>query len=118
MAPVDELWLIDFGERHPGEPGSIRPALVIGPSSFFSQPDQSDFEFPFAIVVPLTTTHRGLPFHVELEATDLNGLSETSFVQCELIRSVNRSRLVHRLGVLEPDPSFQVATVIKTLLNY
>lgn len=118
MASVDELWLIDFGERHPGEPGSIRPALVIGPSSIFSQPDQSDVEFPFVIVVPLTTTHRGLPFHVELEATDFNGLSETSFVQCELIRSVNRNRLIHRLGTLEPDLCRQVATVIKTLLNY
>ena len=118
MASVDELWLIDFGERHPGEPGSIRPALVIGPSPIFSQPDQSDIEFPFIVVVPLTTTYRGLPFHVELEATDLNGLPETSIVQCELIRSVNRKRLIHRLGILEPDPSHQVATVIKTLLNY
>ncbi|MCY3634118.1 MAG: type II toxin-antitoxin system PemK/MazF family toxin [bacterium] len=118
MASVDELWLIDFGERHPGEPGSIRPALVIGPSSIFSQPDQSDIELPFIVVVPLTTTYRGLPFHVELEATDLNGLSETSFVQCELIRSVDRKRLIHRLGILEPDPSHQVAGVIKTLLNY
>lgn len=118
MASVDELWLIDFGERFPGEPGSIRPALVIGPSPFFSPPDQSDLEFPFIIVVPLTTTHRGLPFHVEIEATDLNGLLETSFVQCELIRSVNRKRLIHRLGVLEPDPSHQVSEVIKTLLNY
>ncbi|MCY3961406.1 MAG: type II toxin-antitoxin system PemK/MazF family toxin [bacterium] len=118
MASVDELWLIDFGERHPGEPGSIRPALVIGPSPIFSQPDQSDIELPFIVVVPLTTTYRGLPFHVELEATQFNGLSETSFVQCELIRSVNRKRLIHRLGILEPDPSHQVAAVIKTLLNY
>ncbi|MCY3862549.1 MAG: type II toxin-antitoxin system PemK/MazF family toxin [bacterium] len=118
MASVDELCLIDFGERHPGEPGSIRPALVIGPSPIFSQPDQSDIELPFIVVVPLTTTYRGLPFHVELEATQFNGLSETSFVQCELIRSVNRKRLIHRLGILEPDPSHQVAAVIKTLLNY
>ena len=118
MASVDDLWLIDFGERHPGEPGSIRPALVIGPSPIFSQPDQSSVEFPFVIVVPLTTTHRGLPFHIEVEATQYNGLSETSFVQSELIRSVNRKRLIHRLGVLEPDPCHQVAAVIKTLLNY
>lgn len=118
MASVDELCLIDFGERHPGEPGSIRPALVIGPSPIFSQPDQSDIELPFIVVVPLTTTYRGLPFHVELEATQFNGLSETSFVQCELIRSVNRKCLIHRLGILEPDPSHQVAAVIKTLLNY
>ena len=74
--------------------------------------------FPFIVVVPLTTTHRGLPFHIEVEATGHNGLSETSFVQCELIRSVNRNRLIHRLGILEPDLCHQVAAVIKTLLNY
>jgi len=78
------------------------------------QPDQSDVELPFIIVVPLTATHRGLPLHVETEANDLNGLSEASFVQCELIRSVNRKRLVHRLGILEPGPSHQVAAAIKT----
>ena len=118
MASLDDLWLIDFGERYPGEPGSIRPALVIGPSPIFSLPDQSGVEFPFVIVVPLTTTRRGLPFHIEAEPTEFNGLSETSFVQCELIRSVNRNRLIHRLGALEPDLSHRIATVIKTLLNY
>lgn len=118
MALIDELWLGDFGKPHPGEPAAARPALVIGPSPLFDQPVQSDMELPFVIVAPLTTTHRDLLYHVEVEATDGNGLSETSFVQCELIRSVNRKRLIHRLGVLEPDPSHQVAAVIKTLLSY
>ncbi len=31
MASVDDLWLVDFGEPYPGEPGSYRPALVLGP---------------------------------------------------------------------------------------
>ena len=118
MASVDDLWLVDFGEHYPGEPGSIRPALVIGPAPIFSPPDQPGIEFPFVVVVPLTTTRRGLPFHIEVEASDLNNLSETSYIQCELIRSVNRHRLMHRLGILEPDLSRRAAIVIKTLLNY
>ena len=118
MASIDELWLSEFGKPYPGEPAAVRPALVIGPPPLFGQPTPVDMELPFVIVAPLTTTYRDLLYHVEVEATHLNGLPETSFVQCELIRSVNRKRLIHRLGVLESDPSYQVATVIKTLLNY
>ncbi len=112
MASVDELWLVDFGEPYPGEPAAHRPALVIGP------PDTFGPGFPFVIVTPLTTTRRGLSLHVEVEATADTGLDETSYVQCELIRSINQSRLVHRLGAIDPDASNKVATIIKTLLNY
>jgi len=112
MASVDDLWLVDFGEPYPGEPAAHRPALVIGP------PDTFGPGFPFVIVTPLTTSRRGLSLHVEVETTADTGIDHTSYVQCELIRSINRKRLVHRLGSIDPDASDQVATIIKTLLNY
>ncbi len=112
MASVDELWLVDFGEPLAGEPASHRPALVIGP------PDTFGPGFPFVIVTPLTTAHRGLSLHVEVEATADTGLDGTSYVQCELIRSINRDRLVHRLGAVGREVGDRVATVIKTLLDY
>ena len=112
MASVDDLWLVDFGEPYPGEPASFRTALVIGP------PDTFGPGFPFVIVTPLTTTYRAVSLHVEVEATSATGLDTTSYIQCELIRSINRNRLVHRLGAIDSDVSYQVATVIKTLLNY
>jgi mRNA interferase MazF len=112
MASVDDLWLIDFGEPYPGEPAAHRPALIVGPSDTFGP------GFPFVIVTPLTTTQRGLSLHVEVEATASTGLDHTSYIQCELIRSINRSRLLHRLGSIEPNTSDRVTTVIKTLLNH
>jgi mRNA interferase MazF len=112
MASVDDLWLVDFREAYPGEPAASRPALVLGP------PDTFGTGFPFVIVSPLTTAHRGLSLHVEVDATTANGLDATSYVQCELIRSVNRNRLIQRLGSVGPDISGRVATIIKTLLNY
>jgi len=112
MASVDDLWLVDFGQPYPGEPASYRPALILGPPSTFGT------GFPFVIVTPLTTTRRGLSLHIEVEATFETGLDTTSYIQCELIRSINTNRLVHRLGTIDPETSSQVATVIKTLLNY
>ena len=112
MASIDDLWLVDFGEPYPGEPAAHRPALVLGPPETFGP------AFPFVIVTPLTTTQRGLSLHVEVEPTHGTGLDEISYIQCELLRSINRRRLVHRLGAIDPEISRTVSSVIKTLLNY
>lgn len=112
MASIDDLWLVDFGDPYPGEPAHHRPALVLGP------PDTFGPDFPFVIVTPLTTTPRGLSLHVEVEATGDTGLDDPSYVQCELIRSVNRRRLIHRLGAIDLGTSRRIADIVRTLLNY
>jgi mRNA interferase MazF len=112
MASVDDIWLVDFGEPYPGEPARHRPALVLGPPSTFG-PD-----FPYAVVAPLTATRRGLLLHVEVEATRTTGLHDTSYVQCELVRSVNRRRLLQRLGSVDLATRRQVEDVLRTLLGY
>lgn len=112
MASVDDLWLIDFGGPFPAEPAYHRPALVIGP------PDSFGPDFPVVIVCPLTRTYRRLSVHVEVDATRETGLDDISFVQCELLRSVSRRRLVHRLGAVDSATSDHVADIIRTLLLY
>ena len=112
MASVDDLWLVDFGDPYPGESAAHRPALILGP------PDTFGSGFPFVIVVPLTAVRRSLSLHIEAEASADTGLDTTSYIQCELIRSINRNRLVHRLGAIGPDISNQVSAVVKTLLNH
>lgn len=112
MASIDELWLVDFGKPYPGEPAARRPAMVLGPPEWFGR------DFPFVIVAPLTTTHRGLSLHVEVPASVQTGLSHDSYVQCELLRAVSTRRLLHRLGAVGPDTSSQVCEIVKTLLNH
>jgi mRNA interferase MazF len=112
MASVDDLWLVDFGDADRGEPASLRPALVLGP------PDTFGPSFPYVFVTPLTTTHRALSLHVKVGASDTTGLDDTSYVQCELIRSVNRNRLIHRLGGIDSTVGHEVAEVVRTLLNH
>jgi len=112
MASIDEIWLADFGEPHPNEPASLRPALVLGPPDIFGS------DFPIAIVAPLTTTRRGLDLHVEVPANARTGLHEASYVQCELLRSVNANRLVRRVGAIDVDISWHVSEIVRTLLNH
>lgn len=112
MASPDELWLVDFGDPFPGEPGHHRPSVVIGP------PDTFGPDFPFVIVCPLTTTRRGLSLHVEVDPDEATGLDHTSYVQCELVRSINRRRLVHHLGAVDISTSNQVERILRTLLGH
>jgi len=112
MASIDELWLVDFGDPFPGEPAHHRPAVILGPPETFGA------DFPFVIVCPLTTTRRGLSLHVEVEASETTGLSEISYVQCELLRSINRRRLVHRLGTVDAVTSEEVDGIVRALLDH
>jgi mRNA interferase MazF len=112
MASVDELWLVDFGDPFPGEPAHHRPAVILGPPASFGS------DFPFVIVCPLTTTRHGLSLHVEVEPSDTTGLDRTSYVQCELLRSVYRRRLVHRLGTVDPVTGRHVDSIVRTLLDH
>lgn len=112
MASIDELWLVDFGEPFPGEPAFQRPALVLGPPDTFGQ------DMPFIFVCPLTTKYRGLSLHIEVEGDDTSGLSNLSYIQCELLRSVSRRRLVHQIGAVDPSTSRRVTEVVKVLLNH
>jgi mRNA interferase MazF len=112
MASPDELWLVDFGDPYPGEPAHHRPALIVGPSRLYGD------ALPFVVVVPLTTTHRGISFYIEIEPNALNGLSDVCYAQCEMIRSISKKRLRSRLGSLSLIESNAVANVVKRLLDY
>jgi mRNA interferase MazF len=112
MASVDDVWVVDFGQPFPAEPAFHRPAVVVGPPRTFGA------DFPVVFVCPLTTKRRGLSLHVEVVPTAHNGLTEVSYVQCELMRSVGRRRLIERLGSLEPALAAEVTSILKTLLDH
>jgi mRNA interferase MazF len=112
MALPDEIWLVDVGEPFPGEAAYRRPALIVGPSRLFGD------RLPFVIVIPMTTVHRRMSLHVEVESGAATGLSEVSYAQCELVRSISTRRLSHLLGRVSMQTAREIETVIKRLLDY
>ena len=109
MASPDELWLVDFGDPYPAEPGHRRPAMIIGPPEMFGRT-------PFIVLCPLTTVQRALPVHIEIEASEHSGLRETSYVQTELVRSISRTRLLHRIGLVGLESAAHVRESLHALL--
>ena len=81
-----EIWLVDFDPTRGHEQAGIRPGLVISVDLFNIGPAD------LAVVLPLTTVDKAIPFHVEIIPPE--GVVKTrSFVKCEDIRSVAKERL-------------------------
>lgn len=105
-----EIWLVDFGEPVGREPAGIRPAVVVSTDALNEGPAG------VVLVVPVTSTHRDLPAHVEIEAGE-SGLDHPSYAKCEDVKSVSERRLVDRLGVVGPEPLFEIGRVLRYLLE-
>jgi len=100
-----EIYLCDFGNPIGHEPGFRRPAVVVSPEQLN--------QHGVAIVLPVTRTRLGYPTHVEVESV----LPVTSYIQCELVRSVSTQRLLRKVGELGVVHLAAVETVLRRLLS-
>jgi mRNA interferase MazF len=105
-----EIWLVDFGEPVGREQAGRRPAVVVSADPLNQGPAG------VVIVVPTTTTPRGLPSHVELDPA-FSGLDEISYAKCEDVKSVSDRRLAAQLGTVGPEGMLSIARILRILLD-
>jgi mRNA interferase MazF len=105
-----EIWLVDFGEPIGHEQAGRRPAVVI------SADPLNESRAGVVIVVPMTTAHRNLPSHVELDP-DSSGLDEVSYAKCEDVKSISEKRLIARLGAADERATFAIAGALRFLMD-
>lgn len=105
-----EVWLVDFGDPVGHEQSGRRPAVVV------SADPLNESRAGIVIVVPTTTTHRGLPSHVEIDQ-NRSGLDELSYAKCEDVKSVPVQRLVARLGSVPDTDLFDIGRALLFLLD-
>ena len=105
-----EVWLVDFGDPVGREQSGRRPAVVVSADAL------NESRAGVVIVVPCTTSRRGLPSHVEIDPAR-SGLDEVSYAKCEDVRSVSDERLVARLGAVSVDVAFEMARALSFLLD-
>lgn len=105
-----EIWLIDFGQPVGREQAGRRPAVIVSADGL----NQS--RAGVVILVPCTTSRRGLPSHVELDPA-ASGLDEVSYAKCEDIKSVSEERLIARLGTAPVEAMFAIARSLQFLLD-
>lgn len=111
MSPArGDVWLVDFGEPVGREQAGRRPAVVVSADALNEGPAG------VVVVVPLTTAHRGLPSHIEIDP-ETSGLGEVSYAKCEDVKSISSERFVAHLGRVGPDVLFAMGRALRFLLE-
>lgn len=105
-----DLWLVDFGDPVGHEQAYRRPALVVSADRL------NRSRAGVVIVIPTTTTRRGIPSHVEIEPGD-SGLPAISYAKVEDLKSVSVLRLVKRYGSATPKTVQKVEQLIAHILD-
>jgi mRNA interferase MazF len=104
------VWLVDFGHPVGHEQAGRRPAVVVSADAL------NDTRAGVVIVVPTTTTPRGLPSHVEIEP-NRSGLDDVCYAKCEDVKSVSDQRLIARLGTVDEEFVFRIGRTLRFLLD-
>lgn len=103
-----EIWGLDLGNPIGHEAGLRRWGLVVSADPFN--------QFGLLTVCALTTTRLGYNTHLEVEPAE-SGLSKTSYIQVEQIRTVSHERLDSRAGAVGPATMHRVGTILRLLLE-
>jgi mRNA interferase MazF len=107
-----EIYLCSFDPTIGHEIKKTRPALVI-------QNDVGNRYSPLTIVAAITSTVSPVPYPVEvvIDPTAGNGLDVRCSIRLDQIRTVDRLRLVRRLGVVDSPTMAKVDETIKISLG-
>ena len=100
---------MDLDPTRGHERAGKRPALVVSVDQFNEGPAG------LVVLLPLTTTERSVPLHVEVTPPD-GGLRSRSFVKCEDVRSVAKERLIERWGLVSTATMSLVEDRLRILL--
>jgi mRNA interferase MazF len=104
-----EIWVVNFNPGRGSEQQGIRPALVI-------QNDVGNQYAATTIVAAITTTRKKYPVTVLLERQE-GGLTEPSMVNLAQLLTIDKSRLLKRLGALIPEKLRAVDAAIQISLG-
>lgn len=103
-----QVWWVDFNPQRGHEQAGLRPGVVVGTALACSLPNG------LAIVVPCTTTDRGLPFHPPVSLAGRTGVA-----MCEQVKSIATERLVrrHSAGVVSRPEREAIMFALRQLVH-
>lgn len=105
-----EVWLCQLDPTRGREQAGSRPVAVVSVDQLGTGPSD------LAIVVPLTTTWQDNPIRPQLDPPE-GGLRERSWALPDMVRSVDRGRLVERWGHLHEETTDSIAARVRLLVR-
>ena len=111
MVQRGETYYADLNDATGSEQKGIRPVLVI-------QNNIGNKYSPTTIVAIITSkSKRNMPTHVLLNKNTMNGLKVDSTIALEQIRTIDKTRLLGKIGQLSKEEENSVKRAIQTSLT-
>jgi len=104
-----DIVTVDLGVPVGSEAGFIRPGVIVTADAFLR------FRPTTVFVVPLTSTQRRFPSHVEITADERNRLATTSWACVEQMRAVALERCTPTGGNVGAAVSFQLLDIVSMI---
>lgn len=101
-----EVWLISFDPAVGAETKKMRPAVIVSDT-------EMNKKLATVIVAPLTSTIRNYPSRVLSDFGNQKGQ-----VMLDQIKSVDKKRLVRKLGIIDDEEAFAISQVLETMFAY
>lgn len=104
MVTRGDIWLVRLDPTVGSEIRKTRPCVVVSPDGLN--------HLPVHIVVPMTTGSRPSPFRPMVEFAGRSGL-----LLPDQIKSVDRERMLRKVGVLEPPVLSELLDVLRRVFE-
>jgi mRNA interferase MazF len=105
-----EIWQVNLDPVRGHEQRGMRPALIVSVNIFNHGPAG------LVVIAPLTSKSKGIPLHVQVNPPE-GGLTLTSFIKCEDVRSISKNRLINCLGRVIPSTILAVEDRLRILMG-
>jgi len=108
-----EIWLIGLEPTVGAEINKTRPAVIIS--------DDRLGKLPLKIIAPVTDWkehYSVVPWMVEINPSNRNGLSKKSSIDCFQVRSVSKNRLIKQIGNITSSEILQIQEGITKVIGY
>ena len=100
---------VDFGLPIGSEAGFRRPGVIVTADAFLRFRPSTTF------VIPLTSTRRSFPSHVEVAPDRINGLEHRSWALVEQLRAVSVERCGASTGNVGPTVTHQLLDILRMI---
>lgn len=106
-----ELWIADLNPRKGTETGKVRPVVII-------QTDLLNKSHPSTVVCPITTNVQPESNILRVHLTrGTANVKEDCDIMIDQIRTIDNSRLMHRIGLLDDAIKTKIKENIKIMLD-
>lgn len=108
-----QIWWVSWEPGRGSEQNGRRPALVVQ-SNVANELDS----YGLTIVLAISSGgHQDSVLHIPIEPSGFNGLDRRSFVRCEHVLTISKSRLDGHIGQLEKHLLKQVDEALRDVLD-